>query len=63
MTRGFCLNRTGIILAMIALEAEFITQSIFTALVVMAIKTIISAEFIKTIMAPVAEKGAPISSV
>jgi Kef-type K+ transport system membrane component KefB len=48
----------GIILATIALEAKFITPSIFTALVVMAILTSISAGFIKTITAPVAGKGA-----
>ena len=39
----------GIILATIALEAKFITQSIFTALVVMAIITSVSAGFIKFI--------------
>ena len=39
----------GIILATIALEAKFITPSIFTALVVMAIITSVSAGFIKFI--------------
>ncbi len=41
----------GIILATIALEAKFITPSIFTALVVMAIITSVSAGFIKFITA------------
>lgn len=41
----------GIILATIALEAEFITPIIFTALVLMAIITSISAGFIKFFMA------------
>ena len=39
----------GIILATIALESKFITPSIFTALVVMAIITSITGGFIKTI--------------
>ena len=46
----------GIILATIALEAKFITQSIFTALVIMAIVTSISAGFIKFLITPVSEK-------
>jgi Kef-type K+ transport system membrane component KefB len=46
----------GIILATIALEAKFIPPNIFTALVLMAIITSISAGFIKFFMAPVFEK-------
>jgi Kef-type K+ transport system membrane component KefB len=43
----------GIILATIALEAKFITPSIFTALVIMAIITSLSAGFIKLFMTSV----------
>jgi Kef-type K+ transport system membrane component KefB len=46
----------GIILATIALESKFITPSIFTALVIMAIITSISAGFIKFIMVRGSEK-------
>jgi len=46
----------GIILATIVLEAKFITPRIFTALVVMAIITSISAGFIKYIMSPITKQ-------
>jgi Kef-type K+ transport system membrane component KefB len=47
----------GIILATIALETKFITPSIFTALVLMAIITSISAGFIKYFMEPIPENN------
>jgi Kef-type K+ transport system membrane component KefB len=46
----------GIILATIALEAKFITPRIFTALVLMAIITSMSAGFIKAFSVPVTEQ-------
>lgn len=45
----------GIILETIALETNFITPIIFTALVLMSIITSISAGFIKFFMEPISE--------
>lgn len=42
----------GIILASIALESRFITPALFTALVVMAIVTSVTAGFIKSVLKP-----------
>jgi Kef-type K+ transport system membrane component KefB len=45
----------GIILATIVLEAKFITPTIFTALVTMAIITSVTAGFIKSVIKPVSD--------